>query len=307
MGLLLAFLKMLGTAAAKGAVGLGKAALTGAKAGAKGIGALAKAGIEKTDLGKLVNAFATTGSKGGNTAQELKGTAFDPEKYGAGNMQLGQELQGQGNMPPMDYDINPQTQQVMRVPMGTSQLLPKTPQEYSNFPPTTPTIIPQQYLNMAQAGQQPQLPQQAGQSPDVGAIRGFIDALTGQPQPGGLSAARQGRKTAYYAGGLIPKIVMSKLGQPSPAEETSRQQQIETSKTKEATPEYKKDLQEATIRLSNPNLSETDKTMIYQQLVSVYPERSAEIKRIFFPQSSDNFSDLLQGIIAGYGGGVNAR
>jgi len=303
MGLLLAFLKMLGTAAAKGAVGLGKAALTGAKAGAEIVGKGATeaskwawnrmsqgAGLNQPESNALVKAFGSMITPNAEAATTERYPMDEKTPFGTTpgmpNVDLGRIrvpgpngtfIEGQGEAMP-GYGMQPGS-----------------------------TRIPPAYLQMAQAGQQPQLPQQAGQSPDVGAIRGFIDALTGQPQPGGLSAARQGRKTAYYAGGLIPKIVMSKLGQPSPAEETSRQQQIETSKTKKATPEYKKDLQEATIRLSNPNLSEADKIMIYQQLVTVYPERSAEIKRIIFPQSSDNFSDLLQGIIAGYGGGVNAR
>lgn len=301
MGLLLAFLKMLGTAAAKGVVGLGKAAVTGAKIGVKGIGTLAKAGLRNTQAGKLTTAFAGMGGGGGNTAQELKGTAFDPEKYGIENMQ--KLPQGQGFMPAESGSfeeqsnvLNPMRNIVVPGPggrpiQGQGEALPG----YEMQPPQYK--IPPAYLNMMQQqSQQPQ--QQIGRYPGVfaGLKEGFLGmpSTAGEPQP-----SEQGRQTAYYMGKLIPDIIRSKMGVSTTGEEARQQQMLEAYGTKRITPEYKKDLQEATIRLSNPNLSETDKVMIYQQLVTVYPERSAEIKRIIFPQSQDNFDDLLKGIIAG--------
>jgi len=153
--------------------------------------------------------------------------------------------------------------------------------------------IPPSYLNMMP--QQTQQPiQQTGRYPGVfaGLKEGFlgIPSTAGEPQP-----SERGRQTAYYAGKLIPDIIRSRMGVSTTGEEARQQQML----GKKVTPEYKKDLQEAVTRLSNPNLSEADKIMIYQQLVTVYPERSAEIKRIFFPQSGDNYDDLLKGIIAG--------
>lgn len=299
MGLLLAFLKMLGQAAmeggklaGKGAIGLGKAAVTGATAGAKALGKGA------TEVGKWGWNRMQQGAKAGQplSTDELV------KAFGSLLTQPAQAAtpQGQGIMPspqPMDYDINPQTQQVMRVPMGTSQMLPKTPQEYSNFPPTTPTIPPA-YLQMAQAGQQlPQeLTQPTGRYPGVfaGLKEGFLGmpSTAGEPQP-----SERGRQTAYYAGKLIPDIIRSRMGVSTTGEEARQQQMLEAYGAKKITPEYKKDLQEAVTRL--PTLDESQKTYLYQQLAIQYPERSAELKRIFFPQSQDDLSWLTSIINAG--------
>jgi len=188
--ILLAILKMLGTAA-----------MTGAKAVGKGATAVGKWGLNRMQqgagLGKLTEAFAS--DKGGNTPQMLAGTAFDPKKYGieqTPNVDLGR-IRVPG---PMGQSIQGQGEAMPRYGMTSNR-------------------IPPAYLQMGQ-----QQPQQGGQQhPDVGAIRGFINALTGQPQPEGLQDVSQGRRTAYYAGGVVPNIVMSKLGQPSSSEATSRE------------------------------------------------------------------------------------
>ena len=280
MPLLLAFLKMLGSAAAKGAVGLGKTAVTGAKVGAEALGKGA------TEMGKW----------GWNRMQQGAGLsqpisidtltkAFGLVPPIAEATELPQETI------PMDFDINPQTQQLMRVPMGTSQMLPKTPQEYSNFPPTTPTI-PSQYLNIMSQQQ----PRTIEQQPPRG-IAGFLQSMgygaLGKP----IDMEQRGWEA--YAGKLFPDFMRSRMKMPTETEVAMQQVQREAISGKKPSPEYKKDLQEAINRLADPKLSEVDKIMIYQQLVTVYPERSAEIKRIIFPQSSDNYDDLLKGIISG--------
>lgn len=102
--------------------------------------------------------------------------------------------------------VNPNIKQFDRMSYG------------GDFP--QPNTIPSQYQGMGKDQMQPQPNQQ---SPDVGFIRGMINAATGQSQPKGLSDVSQGRRTAYHSGELIPNIIMSKLGQPSPAEVTSRE------------------------------------------------------------------------------------
>ena len=220
MPLLLAFLKMLGSAAAKGAVGLGKAAVAGAKVGAKAVGkgavgagklaaktvtqplkslykegakGLVKSALKSTDAGKLFEAFNSIVTP---SAEASEITPAQPMQYAPGPE--GSVIGGQGEVAP-GYEM-------------------QSPQ----------SAIPPAYRNMAQAVQQPPqgLPQPAQQRPDVGFIRGMINATTGQPQPAGLQDVSQGRRTAYYAGGLIPNIMMSKLGQPSSAEATQQQSLI---------------------------------------------------------------------------------
>ncbi len=223
MPLLLAFLKMLGTAAAKGAVGLGKAALTGAKAGAKGIGTLAKAGLEKTQAGQLLNAFAAAGGNG-NSPQELKGTAFDPEKYGIDNVQ-----QGQGILP-FDPNSTQEQSQVLNplrnivVPgpggrpiQGQGEVMPG----YEMQPPQY--RIPPAYLQMAQPQQQLQQPMQpTGKYP--GFLAGIKEGLLGMPSTASEpQPSEQGRQTAYYAGKLIPDIIRSRMGVSTTREEARQQ------------------------------------------------------------------------------------
>jgi len=248
--ILLAILKMLGTAA-----------MTGAKAVGKGATAVGKWGLNRMQqgagLGKLTEAFAS--DKGGNTPQMLAGTAFDPKKYGieqTPNVDLGrirvpgpmgQSIQGQGEAMP-GYGM-------------------------------TSNRIPPAYLQMGQ--------QQGGQqNPDVGFIRGMINSLTGQPQPEGLQDVSQGRKTAYYAGGVVPNIVMSKLGQPSSAEATSQQAQIVntklTTRDKQQQISLQSDLSKATVLM--PKLSPEQKDSLFNELVAKYPDSPTEIRRILFPE-----------------------
>ena len=192
---------MLGTAAAKGAIGLGKATVTGAKVGAKALGKGA------TEVGKWGWNRAQQGAKAGqpsstNGLVKAFGSLLTP------SVEASQVL----TEPNMQYVPGPEG----TVIGGQGEVIPG----YGMQSPQSD--IPSTYRNMAIQPQIKRLTQQAGQ-PDIGAIRGFINAFTGQPQPKGLQDVSQGRKTAYYAGGLIPNIIMSKLGQPSAAEATSKQ------------------------------------------------------------------------------------
>ena len=275
MGLLMAFLKLLGKGAmeggkliGKGALGLGK---TVAKTALKPLESLYKEGakglLKQTEAGKLAQAFQSLVTPSSAEAAQLPVTEQQPPNIDLGRIRVpgpqGTFLEGQGEAMP-GYGMQPGA-----------------------------TRIPPAYQNMM-----PQQPQQMGRYPGV--FAGIKEGLLGMPSTAGEpQPSEKGRQTAYYAGKLIPDIIRSRMGVSTTGQEARQQQMLEATIGKKVTPEYKKDLQEAVTRLSNPELSETDKIMIYQQLVTVYPERSAEIKRIFFPQSGDNFDDLLKGIIAG--------
>ena len=213
MPLLLAFLKMLGAAAAKGAVGLGKAALTGAKLGAKGalalgkgVGKLTAEGLKKTEAGKLLSAFS------GMMKQPVQQTA---------------EVGGMGQVPiaPPDYYQTPQAQIQPTQQLPTGLFSPTSAYAGETQPQIQPPTIPEQYRGFGQTQPVTQqlTPQVEQQYPQPGFIRGFTENLLGMPQTPALQEATTGRKTAYYAGGLIPNIIMSKLGQPSAIEAAGQQ------------------------------------------------------------------------------------
>lgn len=165
--------------------------------------------------------------------------------------------------------------------------------------------IPPAYLQMAQAGQTPQLPNQQVQSTQgmyPGALAGLKEGFLGMPssamgrEPG---ATEQGRQTAYYAGKLIPDIIRSKLGVNTAGEEARQQQLLESYGGKKITPEYQSDLNSAVGTMKAKGLSEEEKIFMFQKLAAKYPARSSEIRRIFFPQSQDNNEALLAMIASG--------
>ena len=289
MPLLLAFLKMLGTAAAKGAVGLGKAAVTGAKVGAKGVALGAKAvGKGAIQAGKWYGNRAMQGAKAGQPAS------------------MGELAKAFGSLitPSAEASEITPTQPMQYVPGPEGTVIGGQGEIAPGYEMQSPqSAIPSAYRNMAQAVQQPpqRLPQPAQQRPDVGFIRGMINATTGQPQPQGLQDVSQGRRTAYYAGGLIPNIMMSKLGQPSSAEAAGQQQQLESSQQlqeqRRISPDYQTDLQSAIKLVTEKGASEEEKIFMYQKLAAKYPNRSSEIKRIFFPQASDSWAETLGNIM----------
>jgi len=264
--------------------------------------------INATPPGQLYNAFASMGKQ--------KPTA-EPAAPPARPMGADMGITGMiGNNTPGQAAQTIQPQQQSIIPAQYQQFIRQGGMQYVPGPEGSviggqggevmpgyemrSTTIPPAYRSMDQVQQVPPWMQQ---KPDVGFMRGLINATTGQPQPEGLMDVSQGRRTAYYTGELIPKIIMSKLGQPSPAEATAQQQQIESSeqlqrtrKEQEITPEYMDSLKKAMERL--PKLDENGKLLLYQELVSRYPQRSAELKRMIFPQSQDTWAETLGNIIA---------
>ena len=148
-----------------------------------------------------------------NIPQTQADTQFVPGPNGTIISGQGEAMPGYGMESPQS-PIPSQYRQFIRQPV--MQYVQENPPTMDN--PTPSTIIPPQYQNF---GQQSQI----DPNRQIGWGRGAIDALTGQPQPTGITDPnlRQGRRTAYYAGGLIPNILMSKLGQPSPAEAAGQQ------------------------------------------------------------------------------------
>jgi hypothetical protein len=265
---ILAFLKQMAEKA-------GEAAFKGGKLAAKGATEL----VKQTQAGKLYNAFSGMLSKSDKTAEagSMGKTSITPTSNIASQQQppiIPSQYQDFVRQPSMQYAPGPEGS----VLGGQGETMPgygmQTPQ----------SRIPPQYLNMAQAGQQPQTTNKY-----PGVLAGLKEGFLGMP-----------------SSAMDREPGIGELGVNTTGEEARQQQMLEAYGNKKVTPEYKKDLQEATTRLANPNLSETDKVMIYQQLVTVYPERSAEIRRIFFPQSQDNSSDLLSQLILSQGG-FNAR
>ncbi len=215
----------------------------------------------------------------GNTAQELKGTVFDLEKYGANNTQTPNVDLGRIRVPgPNGTFIEGQGEAMPGYEMQAPQY--KIPSQYLNLPQTQgqPSQIPQQFQGYGQQGQQP----------DVGAIRGFINALTGQPQPRGIEDVSQGRRTAYYAGGVIPNIVMSKLGQPSSAEASIQQEQL--TKAKEPTA-LAGDLKGAMTSLKQKGDTKENREKIFNTLISQYGvEYTYQLRKFLFPEEENVFA-----------------
>lgn len=289
MGLLLAFLKMLGTAAAKGAVGLGKVALTGAKAVGKGAIEAGKWGLGRMQQGakageplstnELVKAFGSLLTPSVEAAQ-LPTPAEQPYSQ-LPNMVVpgpgGQPIQGQGEAMP-GYEMQPPR---YNIPEVYRQMMPQTQGQ------PIQSRIPPQYQGY---GQQP--------SRYPGVFAGLKEGLLGMPSTAGEPQPyEKGRQTAYYAGKLIPDIVRSKMGVSTTGEEARQQQLLEAYGLKKYTPEFKKDLTEAIDRI--PTLDESQKIYLYQQLAIQYPEKSTELKRIFFPQSQDDLALIYSMINAG--------
>ena len=190
MGLLLAFLKMLGTAATKGAVGLGKAALTGAEVGAKALGKGA------TEVGKWSWNRMQQGAKAGQplSTDELV------KAFGSLLTQPAQAAE--------PFTNEQQYSQTPNVDLGRVEV--QRPQ----------LNIPSQYLNMMPQQNQPIQPTNTY----PGFFTGMKEEILGMPSSyGEIPKERTGRQTAYAAGGLIPKIIMSRLGQPSSAEAAGQQ------------------------------------------------------------------------------------
>ncbi len=249
---------------------------TGAMAGAKAVGKGA------TEVGKW----------GWNRMQQGAGltqpTSINELAKAFGATLPFAEAAQQDITPSMDLDINPQTQRLMQVPMGTSQLLPKTPQEYSQFQPTMPTIPPQ-HRNYSQqsTGQRPNQ-----QTPNPGFTRGFIENLLGIPQTSRLNEPdiSTGRKTAYYTGGLMSNIIksriMPKANIPSSAEAAAQQTQISnvklTTQEKQKQLNLQGDLSKAVGLV--PKLSPEQKESLYTDLVTKYPDSPTDIRRILFPE-----------------------
>uniref|UniRef100_A0A6M3KJE1 Uncharacterized protein n=1 Tax=viral metagenome TaxID=1070528 RepID=A0A6M3KJE1_9ZZZZ len=174
--------------------------------------------------------------------------------------------------------------------------------------------IPSAYQNFTNPNPQVnQQPINSTQRPDVGFMRGMINSLTSQPQPEGINDVSQGRKTAYYAGGVIPNVIMSKLGQPSSAEATAQQAQITGSKSelenreltiteKQKQIELKNDLSKAAGLVST--LSPEQKNSLFTDLVTKYPDSPTEIRRILFPEEyygkdQTGMNQLRQAIFSG--------
>jgi len=273
----------------------------GGKLAAKGGGEL----LKQTDAGKLYSAFKGTIDKGAKKSN-VQDIGQVPVSQGINqeyDQKTGQPISSMRPKSPLVDDavrkymgysptqdmlsVDPNLYNVKNMinsvaqnsPMPQPSTIPPQYQQFSNQPniqstPMNPSLsIPSQYQNMTQPKQ------------DVGVGRGFIDAALGMPQPEGLSSASQGRKTAYYAGGLIPNIVMSKLGQPSPAEATAQQQTIQSGKLtvndKQQNLNLQSDLSKAVGLV--PNLSPEKREGLYSELVAKYPDKPTEIRRILFP------------------------
>ena len=215
----------------------------------------------------------------------------------------GSVVGGQGEVAPGFGMQSPQS----RIPtqyMDMAKLVQQRPLQQQSFAQQTPPMIPSQYQGMVNRlpiqGQPMQQPQQPAQQPlTPGAFAGLKEGILGMPSTGmGANyTGQEGRQTAYYAGKMIPDIFRSRLGVNTTGEEAIQQQRMESTGGKKSTPEYKADLEQSITRL--PQLDEKGKILLYQKLAVQYPERSAELKRIFFPQSQDNNEALMALIASG--------
>lgn len=106
----------------------------------------------------------------------------------------------------------------LTIPSQYQQFTRQPGMQYTQLQPTIP-VIPEQYKNFGQSQETLQPKKE-----DIGFVRGLIDALTSQARPEGFGDERQGRKTAYQLGALIPSIMTSKLGLDTPAEAAEREQ-----------------------------------------------------------------------------------
>lgn len=236
-----------------------------ARAAAKGVGAVGKATIKGAKLGleknPLLQALGMQGDQS-NTKEALKGTAFDIDKYSS--TPSTQPPSWQAPQIPPSYS-----------PLASSLQAPQSMGSTINRP-----SIPSQYLNIGQQSPQAQ-PTSRGSF-----LGGLKEGFLGMPQTG--------ESVPYYAGKLIPDIVRSKMGVSTAGEEARSKKLLQAYGLKEYTPEFKTDLQYSLKRL--PTLNEDQKVLLYQQMAAEYPDKTNELKRIFFPQSQE--IDILKQLIA---------
>ena len=101
---------------------------------------------------------------------------------------------------------------------GSTPMPSYNPQQSTQYVPGPTSKIPSAYQDSVNSRQSSDSTAEA-----IGFGRGFIDALTSQARPESFYDARQGRKTAYQSGSLIPSIIMNKLGMDTPAEAASNE------------------------------------------------------------------------------------
>lgn len=195
--------------------------------------------------------------------------------------------------------------------------------------PTNVTAIPDRYKSAMLAGSRAgaiggDMNQQAlnARAPSRGSIlAGLKEGALGMPN------VNQYSSPWYYAGQTIPEIVRSRLGATTAPEATRQyqsQQQAQRSEARENLSDeittqklsnlkeenkrdqaFRKDLGQAMKFLGRKGgLSEDQKVLLYQQVAQEYPEYSAQIKRIFFPNQSNDFNDLLNRMMGNYFSGA---
>jgi len=235
----------------------------------------------------LLKMLATTATKGvtaaGKGALALGKKAVGGSQIGKLAEALGGSVENLTQKPSVpitpESSIQPPSWQTPQIPQQYSPMAQsmQRPMPQSMGPQINQPAIPPQYANMGMPGTLPQAQATESRGSFLGGLKeGFL----GMPQTG--------ESVPYYMGKLIPDIMRSKMGVSTAGEEAKSQKLMQAYGLKEYSPEFRVDIAQALQDLQNPNLTEEKKILLYQRLAVEYPDRTNELKRIFFPQSTTN-------------------
>ncbi len=282
---ILAALSFIGKGALEGGKMVGSTLLEGGKMAGKGLKQISDWGVNRMQQGAKLNPLQQP-----NTLANAFGSFITPSAEAATIPEVPTQS--------MQYVPGPEG----NVIGGLGEVMPG----YGMQSPQS--TIPQAYRNIDLGKidvrkQQPSIPMDIlkmfgqgvgigrGEQSPIGIPEAFLKGSLGMP----MDQERMGMEA--YIGKLIPDIYRSKLGVNTTGEESRQKQIMESYSTKKSTPEYKADLEKSVQRL--PQLDEQQKISLYQQLAVQYPEKSTELKRIFFPQTQDSNEALMALIASG--------